>query len=114
MTSRPGCASTAGAERLFQAIPGGLGAIPAREAGGFKSPWTLFKGGVRPVAYADFQANARTNWRVGQSIRAGFRFENATIGDRKLQVLAEYYSGPSPNGQLYTQNVEWVGMGVHL
>lgn len=44
----------------------------------------------------------------------GLQFENARIGDRKLQVLAEYFSGPSPDGQLFTQKVEWIGMGVHL
>ena len=78
------------------------------------SPWTLWGGKIRPVAYADFQANARSNWRVASSVMAGLQFENARIGDRKLQVLAEYFSGPSPNGQFYTQNTEWFGLGVHL
>jgi hypothetical protein len=78
------------------------------------SPWTLWDGKVRPVAYADFQANERSNWRVTSSIMTGLQFENARIGDRKLQVLAEYFGGPSPNGQFYTQNTEWFGLGVHL
>jgi len=78
------------------------------------SPWTLWGGKVRPVAYADFQANARSNWRIASSVMAGLQFENARIGDRRLQVLAEYFSGPSPNGQFYTQNTEWFGLGVHL
>ena len=78
------------------------------------SPWTFWGGKVRPVAYADFQANERSNWRVASSIMTGLQFENARIGDRKLQVLAEYFSGPSPNGQFYTQNTEWFGLGVHL
>ncbi len=79
-----------------------------------KSPWLFWGGKVRPVAYADFQTHARTNWSVGQSVMAGLQFENARIGDRKLQVLGEYYSGPSPDGQLFTQRVEWIGMGIHL
>jgi uncharacterized protein DUF1207 len=78
------------------------------------SPWTLWGGKVRPVAYADFQANARSNWRGASSVKAGLQFENVRIGDRKLQVLAEYFSGPSPNGQFYTQATEWFGLGVHL
>ena len=78
------------------------------------SPWTLWGGKVRPVAYADFQANERSNWRVASSVMAGLQFENARIGDRKLQVLVEYLSGPSPNGQFYTQNTEWFGLGIHL
>src|SRR4249920_1411237 len=80
----------------------------------FASPWTWWNGKVRPVAYGDFQANARSNWRVASSLMAGLQFENARIGDRKLQVLAEYFSGPSPNGQFYTQNTEWFGLGIHL
>jgi len=78
------------------------------------SPGTFWGGKVRPVAYADFQANARSNWRVASSVMAGLQFENARIGDRKLQILAEYFSGPSPNGQFYAQNTEWFGLGVHL
>ncbi|HSL04644.1 MAG TPA: DUF1207 domain-containing protein [Nitrospiraceae bacterium] len=78
------------------------------------SPWTLWGGKVRPVAYADFQANERSNWRVASSVMAGLQFENARIGDRRLQVLAEYFGGPSPNGQFYTQNTEWFGLGIHL
>ncbi|MDN5942926.1 MAG: DUF1207 domain-containing protein [Nitrospira sp.] len=78
------------------------------------SPWTLWGGKVRPVAYGDFQANARSNWRVASSIMAGFQFENARIGDRKIQLLAEYFSGPSPNGQFFNQNTEWIGIGIHL
>ena len=78
------------------------------------SPWTLWDGKVRPVAYADFQANERSNWKVASSVMAGLQFENARIGDRKLQVLAEYFGGPSPNGQFYAQNTEWFGLGVHL
>ena len=78
------------------------------------SPLALWGGKIRPVAYADFQANARSNWKVASSLMAGLQFENARIGDRKLQVLAEYFSGPSPNGQFYTQNTEWFGVGIHL
>jgi len=78
------------------------------------SPWTLWGGKVRPVAYADFQANERSNWRVASSVMAGLQFENARIGDRKVQVLAEYFGGPSPNGQFFAQNTEWFGLGIHL
>ena len=78
------------------------------------SPWTFWGGKARPVVYADFQANARSNWRVASSVMVGLQFENARIGDRKLQVLAKYFSGTSPNGQFYTQHTEWFGLGVHL
>lgn len=75
---------------------------------------TFFGGTLRPVAYADFQCNERANWQIGQSIMAGVQFENARIGDRRIQLLAEYYGGPSPDGQFYTQRASWYGVGVHL
>ncbi len=78
------------------------------------SPWTLLSGKIRPVVYADFQVNERSNWTVNRSVMAGLQFENARIGDRKLQLLMEYYKGASPNGQFYSQRTEWIGIGLHL
>jgi opacity protein-like surface antigen len=78
------------------------------------STQTFLGGRVRPVAYGDFQCNERTKWQVGQSIMAGVQFENARIGDRQIQLLAEYYNGPSPDGQFYVQRSSWYGLGVHL
>lgn len=103
-----------GVGTIVRKDPSTLGRETTQGGVELKSPWLFFGGKVRPVAYADFQANARTNWSVGQSIMGGLQFENARIGDRKLQVLAEYFSGPRPDGQLFTQKVEWIGMGVHL
>jgi Protein of unknown function (DUF1207) len=78
------------------------------------SPFTLLEGRVRPVAYGDFQANERANWSVSRSLMAGLQLENARIGDRRLQLLFEYYFGPSPDGQFYTRMVEWYGIGLHF
>ncbi len=75
---------------------------------------TFIGGRLRPVAYADFQAHERSDWVIARSIMAGFQFENALIGDRQIQILAEYFAGPSPDGQFYRQKVEWVGIGVHF
>lgn len=75
---------------------------------------TFLGGSIRPVAYADFQCNERMNWIVGRSLRAGVQFENARIGDRQIQLLGEYYEGPSPDGQFYGQRIGWYGIGVHL
>ena len=75
---------------------------------------TYLGGRIRPVGYADFQCNERTNWEIGRSVFAGIQFENARIGDRQVQLLAEYYAGPSPDGQFYVQRTNWYGIGVHL
>ena len=78
------------------------------------SPWTFLSGKIRPVAYGDFQVNERTNWTISRSLMAGLQFENARIGDRKMQLLVECFKGPSPNGQFFSQNTDWIGFGLHL
>ena len=80
----------------------------------YTSARTFVGGRVRPVAYADFQANERSNWTIARSIMAGVQVENARIGDRQIQLLAEYFAGPSPDGQFYTRKVEWIGIGIHF
>jgi hypothetical protein len=78
------------------------------------SPISFFNGSIRPICYTDFQINERSNWAIAQSLMAGLRFENARIGNRQLQLLAEYFAGPSPDGQFYTQHAQWFGIGLHF
>ncbi|MCA9421157.1 MAG: DUF1207 domain-containing protein [Nitrospira sp.] len=94
--------------------PNTLGRGTSQFGAELTSPWTLLTGKIRPVAYADFQINERSNWSITRSVMAGLQFENARIGDRKLQLLLEYLKGPSPNGQFFTQRTEWIGIGLHL
>ncbi len=103
-----------GGGMLFDTDPKDLKRGTSQWGTELSSPKTFWGGKVRPVGYADFQANERTNWRVASSVMAGLQFENARIGDRKLQVLLEYFGGPSPNGQFFIQNTEWFGLGIHL
>jgi len=97
-----------------QGDPSTLGRGTTQFGAELTSPWTLLSGKIRPVVYADFQANERSSWVVGRSLMAGLQFENARIGDRKVQLLAEYFKGPSPNGQFFSQNTDWIGLGLHL
>ncbi len=79
------------------------------------SPKTYFGGWVRPVAFGDFQTHQQNNWTTSVSLMTGVQIDPIHIGSRRVQLLAEYYSGLSPNGQFYlTERVQWVGFGVHL
>lgn len=78
------------------------------------SPIVFLNGSVTPICYADFQSNERSQWSIAQSIMAGLRFENARIGNRQLQLLAQYFAGPSPDGQFYAQHSHWFGIGLHF
>lgn len=99
---------------IFHRYPRDLGVGSTQWGVELTSTRTYWGGRFRPVAYADFQCNERTNWAINRSVLAGVQFENARIGDRQMQLLLEYYAGPSPDGQFYTQKVEWFGIGLRL
>ena len=94
--------------------PNTLGRGTSQFGAELTSPWTFLDGKIRPVAYGDFQINERSNWSITRSFMGGLQFENARIGDRKLQVLVEYLRGPSPNGQFFSERTDWIGVGLHL
>jgi hypothetical protein len=79
------------------------------------SPKAYFGGWLRPVAFGDFQTHQQNNWTTSVSLMTGVQIDPIHIGGRRIQLLAEYYSGLSPNGQFYlTERVQWMGFGVHL
>jgi hypothetical protein len=111
--------------RTWLRFYGGAGVLVRREPvnlkrgtaqGGveFSSPWTWFNGAVRPVTYVDGQWWERTQWTTGLSVLPGIQFENYQIGGRKGMFLFEYYNGPQPDGQFFTQHIQYFGAGVHL
>lgn len=103
-----------GAGYLVHRYPPEIGPISTQWGVELTSPVSLFHGSIRPICYMDFQVNERAHWAVAQSLMAGLRFENARIGNRQLQLLAEYFAGPSPDGQFYTRHAQWFGIGLHF
>lgn len=103
-----------GAGYLVHRYPSSVKPVSTQWGVEWTSPVSFFNGSIRPVCYTDFQINERSNWAVAQSLMAGLQFENARIGNRQLQLLAEYFAGPSPNGQFYTQHAQWFGIGLHF
>jgi len=79
------------------------------------SPIAFFGGRVRPIAALDVTRQEENEYRSDYSARAGFQLENSRIlGGRRLQILAEYYRGFSPNGQFFTRPIEYGGVGLHF
>jgi hypothetical protein len=103
-----------GGGALVRREPKDMGVGTAQWGVELSSPWTFGGGHLRPVAYGDFQAHERTNWQVAHSLMAGLQLERVQIGHRKVQVLFEYFSGPSPDGQFFLQHAKWLGVGIHL
>jgi hypothetical protein len=78
------------------------------------SPYTLAEGVLRPLAALDLKWAEESGWETDRSVRAGFQIENPGLRSLKLQLLAEYYRGRSPNGQFFVRDVEYAGFGIHL
>jgi hypothetical protein len=51
--------------------------------------------------------------RPSVSARAGIEIEGV-LPTRRLQILLEYFSGHSPNGQFYKDKVQYFGLGTHF
>ncbi len=79
-----------------------------------RSPWTLLNGMLRPLAALDVQHREQNDWKTDLSLRAGIQFENVPFFSRKLQFMLEYFNGHSPNGQFYRDQIEYLGVGIHL
>ena len=100
---------------LVDTDPEGLGAGVAQYGVEWRAPFTWGgDGGVRPVFAADFQQREEHDWSSDSSIRAGVQFEDPGRFSQRLALLVEYYDGRSPNGQFYTDRVEFVGLGLHF
>ena len=79
------------------------------------SPIAFFGGRVRPIASLDVTRQEENDWDSDYSARAGFQLENGKLlGGRRLQILAEYYQGFSPNGQFFRRRIEYFGVGLHF
>jgi hypothetical protein len=104
----------AGAETLFNREPADLdahvvhGGIEARSAPGRS---------MGLLAAVDAKSSQEQDWKPALSARAGLEIGWARdVGHppRRLQLLIEFYDGPSPYGQFYREQVRYIGAGLHL
>ncbi len=68
----------------------------------------------RPIAGVDMKCTEENDWAVDTSIKAGLEFGHPNPGQRRLRLMAEWYSGYNPFGQFYNNKVEYFGLGVTL
>lgn len=68
----------------------------------------------RPVVACDVQSREENDWHGDVSLRAGVELGGPADPGGRLQVMLEYYRGRSPNGQFFEQQIEYVGLGLHL
>ena len=83
--------------------------------------WGLEYYGIKPllwngrlVAGVDMKSMEENDWAVDTSIKAGLEFGHPNPGQRRLRLMAEWYSGYDPHGQFYNNKVDYIGLGVSL
>jgi Protein of unknown function (DUF1207) len=81
--------------------------------GELRSTWTL-PGRLRPIFAVDVQSREEHNWEPQVSVRGGLELESAAVLGRHIQLLIEYFNGHSMDGQFYTREVEYLGVGIHF
>lgn len=104
----------AGGEQLFNREPADLEARVAHGGVEFRSSPGRAAG---LIAAVDAKASGQQEWKPAWSARAGFEFgwaRDPGHPPRRLQVLAEFYDGPSPYGQFHREQVRYWGVGLHL
>lgn len=108
-----------GGERLINRSPDSLAATVWHAGAELRPMTTLFSLGsvatVRPIVGVDVKATEGNLDRPATSARAGFdisrRTDTGTTG-RRWMILAQFYSGPSPYGQFYRDDIRYYGVGV--
>jgi hypothetical protein len=103
----------AGGGYLFDQTPSNLDPLSAQYGLELKSPWPARESRWRPVAAVDVQQREENDWSADISARAGIEIDGVLL-TRKLQILFEYFTGHSPNGQFYKDKVQYFGLGTHF
>ncbi|MEE9273918.1 MAG: DUF1207 domain-containing protein [bacterium] len=79
-------------------------------------PWLskIFSPGASVVLGADFKNLEEADWDANVSLRGGLQFKDANFPSMKFQIMFEYFTGKSPNGQFFRETIEYFGLGLHL
>jgi hypothetical protein len=108
-----------GGERLINRNPNDLAATVGHVGGEWRPRAALFSLGsvatVRPIVALDLKATSGDVDRPASSAMAGLdiarRRDSDTTG-RRWMIVAQFYSGPSPYGQFYRDDIRYYGVGV--
>jgi Protein of unknown function (DUF1207) len=103
----------AGAGYIFHDEPD-LQPLSAQGGVELKSPWAFLDDVVRPIAAFDYQSREENHWHEELSLAGGIQFENPEISKLRVQILATWFKGHSPNGQFWERRIETIGIGAHF
>ncbi|MDB5305163.1 MAG: uncharacterized protein JWM97_2712 [Phycisphaerales bacterium] len=99
---------------LFDTDPTNLKHLAVQYGIEYRGPRIFPSFGMIPIAAIDLQNREQNEWSLDLSARAGVQFEDPATLSRQVQLLVEYYNGHSPNGQFFTERVQFIGLGLHF
>jgi hypothetical protein len=77
-------------------------------------PKTFASGKLTPIAAMDIQVRQQNDWIPDIAIVAGFRIAQPGDDVRRIEFVARYYNGRSPDGQFFREKIESLGLGFRL
>lgn len=108
-----------GGEYLVNRSPASLAKVVGHGGVELRPNVALFNVGplatVRPVAMADVKLADDQSDRPATSVMAGFdiaRRRDSDATGRRWMIVAHLYTGPSPYGQFYRDDIRYYGVGV--
>jgi hypothetical protein len=104
----------AGTERIFSRQPSTLASQLVHGGLEFR---TGMAGALQFVTAADMKATKQHDWSPATSVRIGI--EAGKSGDsghpaRLVDLVLELYQGPSPYGQFFQDDIDYIGLGFHI
>jgi len=104
----------AGGGYLFDQDPSDLKPWSSQGGAELESPIAFVGDHLRPLAAVDVQHREESDWDTDISVKAGIELQGAALKTTRVQLLGEYYSGHSPNGQFFERQIEFFGFGAHV
>ncbi len=110
-----------GGEYRFQRTPHDMRPTVVHAGLEYRRPEPLVRlgrvGEGRLVAAVDGKSFAEREWQVGWSLKTGLAFSSPTAIEARgprWSVMLTAYTGPTPYGQFYRENLSSVGLGIGL
>ncbi len=104
----------AGPGVLLHSYPKGMHRLSAQAGVELESPVAFIGNAVRPLAAFNYGSREELHWREELSGAAGIQLENPKLSKMRVQLLAHFFKGNSPNGQFFVRRIDTIGIGVHL
>jgi hypothetical protein len=104
----------AGGERILRREPDTLAAQLVHAGLEFR---TGSAGPLRFVTAADVKATEQHDWSPATSVRVGVEVGKSASGGHPTRLIAfmlELYEGPSPYGQFFQDDIDYIGLGFHI